>query len=214
MFRRSAALLAAISALAAAASFASPVPGRAAGVTAVARDGGTAVVELTSEPYAAEPGRRVTHTIVVRGAGDGTSVVFTSSAPLDGIRAPGGRCAVEGGGVRCVFRTDGDSGEFTVAGVVGTPSDALVRNAARVGDATSVNGYLASVPARADEAVPEASAVAVRPADHRPSGSPTRWSGLVAAALAVLWAALAVYAGRRGGQRRLMFGVPAVGGRS
>ncbi|MCI4066001.1 hypothetical protein MRQ36_27010 [Micromonospora sp. R77] len=94
---------------------------------------------LTSTPFGALPGQRVTHTVTIAGNGTltGARVTFTTTADLDGVsaRVTPGRCAVSPRTVVCELgdlRLGGAQGppRITVTGLVrpGSPPGTLVRN--------------------------------------------------------------------------------------
>ena len=94
---------------------------------------------LTSTPFGALPGQRVTHTVTIAGNGSLTNarVTFTTTADLDGItaRAAPGRCAVSPRTVVCDLgdlRLGGAQAapRVTITGQVrpGAPPGAVVRN--------------------------------------------------------------------------------------
>lgn len=114
---------------------------------------------LTSTPFGALPGQRVTHTVTISGQGTLTAarVTFTTTADLDGVtaRADQGRCAVSARTVVCDLgdlRLNAGSPEprITITGRVhpDTPPGTLIRNRVGVTSAQSTatgvtsNAYL------------------------------------------------------------------------
>lgn len=136
---------------------------------------------LTSTPFGALPGQRVTHTVTISGQGTVTAarVTFTTTVDLDGItaRAEPGRCTVSARSAVCDLgdlRLDAGSPSprITITGHVrsGTPAGTLVRNRVSVSSAQSgatgvtSNAYL----------LPGSTAM---PDDQRPQASPAAAPG-------------------------------------
>ncbi|HEX6499294.1 MAG TPA: hypothetical protein VF054_09725 [Micromonosporaceae bacterium] len=142
---------------------------------------------LTSQPFGAAPGRRVTHTITLSGGGTGTApavrVTFTTTVDLDNLAtsARPGRCTHTARSVVC------DLGDLrfpaatpptiTITGTIHSPTEsgALVENkvAVQVAGSTTAdqvvsNAYLVASPTPGTPSTPTPRAAARRPADRTP----------------------------------------------
>ncbi len=159
---------------------------------------------LTSTPFGAGPGQRVTHTIALSGTADVTTVrvTFTTTVDLQGmsVTVNQGRCEVtDPRTVGCDLRFSA-AARITITGTLsGAPTGAVVQNwvdvHAGATQTSASNAYL--VPTNGN-ARPSASRSA---AAHRPGGSAVMLS-VGAAALAGLAVGLAGVILRRRGRRR------------
>ncbi|WP_018348173.1 DUF11 domain-containing protein [Longispora albida] len=136
-----------------------------------AADGPNVTADLTSTPFNASPGDKVTHQVVVRntgsaGAADST-MRFTTTLPMTGVEAKStqGTCrTVRPDQVECtlgsVQQAPAEPTVITISGTLDTkrPPGGLVRNTATVttstqetvpDDNTSINGYLIAAPPQA-----------------------------------------------------------------
>ncbi|MEU2613527.1 hypothetical protein ABZ570_18360 [Micromonospora sp. NPDC007271] len=159
---------------------------------------------LTSTPFGALPGQRVTHTVTISGTGvlTATRVTFTTTADLDDVtvRAEPGECTTSPRTVVCdlgdlsLGATAGAPPRITVSGRVrpGAPPGAVVRNrvtvtsveSATTGAPVASNAYLIPGPTRPPTDPPlESPPVA--------AGAPPSGSARVPAIVAVVLAAAA-----------------------
>jgi len=152
---------------------------------------------LTSTPFAAAPGRPVSHAITLSGTGSGVvpgvTVTFTTTVGLDGATATAsrGRCpTVTAQKVVCELGDvtfPGEAVTVTVTGTVhpGTAPGTLVQNLVAVtasdadpGDNAASNAYLVAGPSTSASTVPASA--------PRPPRKPASRLPIVAAAVAVL----------------------------
>lgn len=178
---------------------------------------------LTSTPFGALPGQRVTHTVTISGGGALTAarVTFTTTADLDGVtaRAEPGRCAVSARTVVCDLgdlrlAAGSPAPQITITGRMGpgTPPGTLIRNRVSVASAQSTatgaaiasNAYL--LPGSAPTAQPRQESQA---ATRVQPPARSRWVTAVAAVVvAGAVAAAALLTRRRLRRRRAQPGSP------